>query len=139
MTSSKTAKEAVLFAIVGLAASALHFLIAISLIERLGITAWLANLGAFAAAFPISLIGHALFTFKAADYGRDHWVTQAATRRFFMVTCLGGLIIEAGVIVFAEILGAPHRIVIGGMIVFSATATFLLGKFWAFRGRSPGV
>lgn len=132
--------EVIFFALIGIFASVCHFVVAIAVIEYIGLQIWLANIIGFACAFPISLAGHANLTFQAQHYGREAAITKKATRRFLITAVTGGILNEAGVILLVELFDVPHRYAIGGMIVLVAGMIFLLSKFWAFKdkGDDPG-
>jgi putative flippase GtrA len=64
-------------------ATAVHVTLFAALIERLQISALLANLAAFGAALLLSFVGHCRWTFRLRD---DYW---PALRRFSVVAVLG--------------------------------------------------
>jgi putative flippase GtrA len=68
---------------VGMVATAVHVTLFAALIERLQISALLANLAAFGAALLLSFVGHCRWTFRLRD---DYW---PALRRFSVVAVLG--------------------------------------------------
>jgi putative flippase GtrA len=127
--------EPAIFACVGLTASAVHYVSAILYIEGFGLPAWLANIFAFATAFPVSYLGHAFLTFSARRYGRETAATQQSFRRFLVVAVTGFAINQASVLIFVETLHYPPRIVMAVAIAGVAIFLYAAGKIWAFRGK----
>lgn len=137
MLSRNLARETIFFALVGVAASVCHFLVATVLIEAFSVAVWLGNIVAFLCAFPISLAGHSTLTFRAKQYGRSKAITQKATQRYLLTTGIGAALNQAGVVVLVDHLDVPHRLAIGGMIIAVSGIMFVLSKLWAFRGDHP--
>jgi len=127
--------EPAIFAGVGLAASLAHFLAAVLLVEQVSVQPWIANIIAFAVAFPVSYFGHSFLTFSARAYGRADAVTGKSFRRFLTLAGAGFLLNQASVVLFVEQLGYPPRTVFGVTIACVAGILYLAGKFWAFRDR----
>ncbi len=126
--------EAATFACVGLAASVVHVLVAIVLIENLSMAAWQANIVAFLCALPVSYFGHSLLTFSARNYNRAAPVSVQTLQKF-TVTALGGFALnQLSVVIFISWLGLPHRPVMFVTVFGVAGLLFLVSKFWAFRG-----
>ncbi len=124
--------EIITFALVGIAASVMHFVVTISAIEELGILIWRANILGFVAALPVSYFGHSFFTFAAKRYGRKQAVTQQSMRRFFITASIGFATNQTSVVLFAERLGYSHRAVVLLTIVGVALFLFVASKLWAF-------
>ncbi len=117
------------FALVGLAATAVHLITGITLIA-LGVAALLANLSAFLTAFGVSFIGHHFFSFAGHGVG-----ARQSVRRFAGVALIGFSInqsILAGLLRLIPDWPAPALVVSTGT---AAVATYLLSAYWAFRRR----
>ena len=128
-------QEVVMFGLVGLAASVVHFLAAVVLIEWASVSISLSNVLAFLCALPVSYFGHAFLTFASERYGRETDVTKQSAGRFVTLSVTGFCINQASVVYFAAYLGYPHRIVLVVTIIGVAGFLFLASKFWAFQGK----
>lgn len=127
--------EPATFAAVGLAASAVHYVACILLIEQFAIRPWIANIAAFVVSFPVSYIGHSFLTFSARRYGRETATTGRSLRRFLLTAMTGFAVNQASIVLFVEALGLPPRIVLAISTVVVAGLLYLIGKIWAFRGQ----
>ncbi|MDP1555312.1 MAG: GtrA family protein [Hyphomonas sp.] len=125
------------FGLVGLTAMAVHFAAAIAAIELLGLPIWLANILAFLMAVPVSYVGHSLFTFSAARYGRKGHVTGRTTARFLIVALSGFALNEASVLILTYQFAVPHRLAILFTLLGVAGLLYLSSKFWAYRSKRP--
>lgn len=126
--------ELVLFGMVGVAATMVHFVVAIMAIELVHLEVWLANIVGFLIALPVSYLGHAFLTFRAERYGRAGHVTRESAGRFFLLATSGFAINEVSVIVFTYWFHFPHRPTILITLIAVAGLLFLLSKFWAYKG-----
>lgn len=131
---SQRLRETGTFLAVGVAASAVHFLVATLLIELWGWQGWQANAVGFFSGFPVSYLGHAHLTFGAQRYRRTGAVTHRSFWRFAVTVGLCFLLSQASVYVFFDLLNLPHRLVLLGTIAGAAVVSYLLNKFWSFRG-----
>lgn len=127
--------ELAAFALVGVAASVTHFLVTVILVEQLGVVIWQANIIGFLVALPVSYFGHAFFTFTARRYGRDQAVTNQSMRRFTVTAVTGFAINQSSVVLFADWLGYPLRMVVFLTICGVAAFLFIASKMWAFSER----
>jgi putative flippase GtrA len=126
-------KRVAVFGLVGVAASVVHYLVAL-LAMRLGAgTIFLANLAGFALAFAVSYVGHYHLTFASGAAHR-----QALPR--FLATALVGLGVNnlvLGLLVWAA--GAERTGFIAVAILAAAGSVYVLSRGWAFAGlRGPG-
>ncbi|MEQ9507219.1 MAG: GtrA family protein [Hyphomonas sp.] len=131
--------EVALFACVGLAASVVHFLVAVGGIEKLSLPAWQANILAFLCALPVSYFGHALLTFSAKHYNRATRVSVQTLQKFTLTAVGGFALNQLCVIIFISWLGLPHRPVMFAIVFGVAGFLFLASKFWAFRGNKDAA
>ncbi|MGH6899039.1 MAG: GtrA family protein [Geminicoccaceae bacterium] len=118
------------FASVGAAATAVHVILFVALIELLQSSAVMANLAAFGAALLLSFVGHCRWTFRLRSRRRS------ALGRFTVVAGFGlGLnsMIAYGI---ADRLGWPYACAIVLMVTVTPVVLFLISRFWAFAERS---
>jgi putative flippase GtrA len=118
------------FALVGLAATAVHLTTGITLIA-LGAPALLANVGAFVAAFGFSFAGHHFYSFRGHGVGAGQ-----SFSRFAGVALIGFAINEtvlAGLLLLIPDWPTPALVISTGT---AALSTYVLSAFWAFR-RAP--
>ncbi len=113
------------FGLIGLGVTAVHVIIAASLIELLLAGPAVANGIAFIIAACVSFIANARFTFKTGLDGRSFV-------RFLLVTGIcGGL--SAAIAARVEAQGLDYRIGIAAVVVIVPPLTFLFHNFWSFR------
>lgn len=118
------------FLVVGAMATALHQALVALLVETGVMGPAPANVFGFACAWVLSYAGHARYTFRST---RAHH--QALPR--FLVVSLFGLALGQGLYMALLRLDALHyllALLLTQAVV--AVATYLLGRGWAFRGRS---
>ena len=119
------------FVLVGCAAAATHWLTVITLVSGLALAPLQANVLGWLTAFGVSFCGHYLLTFR-----HHNAPLVRAALRFFGVSALGFAINEAA---YAWLLHATtfrYDILLAGVLIGVAVMTFILGRFWAFRGRA---
>ena len=126
--------ELVLFGLVGISATAVHYIVAVLGFMHFGVPVWFANIIAFVIALPVSYFGHAFLTFSAKRYGRISHVTRTSALRFFLLAFAGFSINETSVIAMTYYFEVPPRLGILVTLVFVAGLLFLLSKLWAYRG-----
>jgi putative flippase GtrA len=123
-------REGLAFIAVGVVATALHFLAMWALVELASLAPQWANICAFCIAFCVSFGGHRSLTFAhaAAPIGRSmpRW----------MLVSLGGFLLNQSLFVAGlRWLPGMHYLVLWFVVTCAVTlATYLLGKFWAFKG-----
>ncbi|MEZ0232859.1 MAG: GtrA family protein [Methylophilaceae bacterium] len=118
------------FGLIGAAAAAVHYIIAISL-EALSTIpiAWINVIG-FLCAFPVSYLGHSKLSFSS----HAHSVKQSLPR-FFSVAILGFIGNQILVLSALHFLKIPFWIVLAIVMVIVAAFTYLLSHYWAFRSK----
>ncbi len=117
------------FAIIGAVAALTHYIIAVSLECSGTLIASSANIAGFIVAFPVSYFGHRKFSF--ADQDSNHWQSLP---RFMSVALLGFLANQTLVLSAIQYTKLPFWFSLGVVMVFVAMSTYLLSKFWAFKG-----
>jgi putative flippase GtrA len=119
------------FASVGGAATAVHVILFVALIELLQSSAVMANLAAFGAALLLSFVGHCRWTFHLPSRRRS------ALGRFTVVAVFGlGLNSTIGYGI-ADRRGWHYACAIALMVTVTPVALFLMSRFWAFAERGP--
>ena len=115
---------------VGVLAALVHVAAITLYVEVFHLPVLLSNMIAFMTAFGVSYFGHKYGTF--AHQNSSH---RQAIPRFYMTALLGFVLNNTLFYVLYSILGMPYLqalvIVLGGVAIL----TFILSKFWAFRGQ----
>jgi putative flippase GtrA len=119
------------FTIIGALAALTHYIVAVSFEQSEMLTASHANIVGFIAAFPVSYFGHRKFSFAGHDASHSH-----ALPRFLSVAILGFLANQTLVLNTLQYTKLPFWFVLGIVMVLVAVSTYLLSKFWAFKGKN---
>lgn len=114
------------FGAVGITAMAVHWMI-VALLVPIGLQPLIANTIAFAIAFNVSYVGHRYFTF--ADAATSH----STFKRFLGVALLSFALNEALYYLLLSA-GMEYRLALLLVLVAVAALTFVLSRYWAFRG-----
>lgn len=116
------------FVAVGCAAAATHWLVVVWCVSQTGLNPLVANIVGWLVAFLVSFSGHYLLTFKhqAAP------IAQAA-RRFFAVSAAGFVVNELSYAWLLKYTTISYELLLALILVVIAGATFVLGRYWAFR------
>lgn len=116
------------FVIVGCAAAATHWVVAVLCVEHLHTPPLLANVAGWLVAFNVSLAGHYHLTFK---HQQAPWKRAAA--RFFGVALLAFALNEAAYAVLLYTTALRYDLALALVLLGVAVLTFVLSRFWAFR------
>lgn len=116
------------FGAAGVVATLVHVVIGVSLNRLVGLTPFTANLIAFPAATCVTLLSNSRLTFRGHGGGAASFAKGLATVLFGLA--LNQLI----VVVVVNQLGFPYEAALVVIIAAVPAVTFLLFKFWAFRG-----
>jgi putative flippase GtrA len=127
----KLAEQIGWFVIVGCAAAATHWAVAVAFVSMLGMPPLWANLVGWLVAFCVSFTGHYQLTFRL-----QHAPLARAARRFFAVSALGFAVNEAAYALLLRLTAIPYDILLALILVGIAGITFILGRFWAFRHKA---
>lgn len=115
------------FFVVGVLATAVHFLVGLGLVNATRMTPFSANIFAFLSAFLVSYFGHSRFTYKS---------TAPASRslpRFFAVAS-GGLFLNQAIVYLAvDVLGWQYITALVIVVSTVPVIIYFLGRVWAFR------
>ena len=116
------------FVIVGCAAAATHWAVAVACVAVGGLSPLAANLAGWLVAFVVSFTGHYRLTFRhqAAPLLR-------AAGRFFLVSALGFAVNEAAYATLLHLTTIRYDILLALVLIGIAGMTFILGRCWAFR------
>jgi putative flippase GtrA len=119
------------FGAVGLAATATHAVMFMSLIELMGLRPLGANFAAFGIAVLVSFLGHAHWTFPRQTGDRT-WQQRATFMRFALVALTGLALNSLAVLLVINILAQPYQYALVLMICVVPLIVFALSKLWAF-------
>ncbi|MEO8115115.1 MAG: GtrA family protein [Phenylobacterium sp.] len=115
------------FALVGLAATAVHVVVALAVRQAAGASALEANFAGYAAAVTTSYVGNARFTF-----GQPIWRTGQFLR--FLTVSLACLALnQATTWLLVNRLHWRFGLALAVVVVVVAAASFLLSRLWSFR------
>lgn len=117
------------FAAIGAIAAAVHYVVAVGLEAADFLKAADANILGFIAAFPVSYFGHRLYSFSHLTNKHTD-----ALPRFFAVALLGFLGNQFLVLSALKYTAMPFWLALGLVMVAIAISTYLLSRFWAFKG-----
>lgn len=127
-------KQGLFFLIVGSLTALVHFLSLIFFVQVIGIHPNFANCFAFLIAFIFGFTGHFNFTFNSNGQ-KGEWKSKCA--KWFVSSVLGFALNQTIFATGIHIFGEPYYILIWIAATFLVTVcTFLLAKFWAFKGKS---
>ncbi|WP_331694733.1 GtrA family protein [Pandoraea sputorum] len=113
------------FGVSGVISTAVHVIVAITLIEVFGVGSVPANAVAFCVATPCSYLLNTLWSFSAR-------VHRTSLARFLPVSIFG-LLLTTCVARTVEHLGGNHWIGIAAVVLIVPPTTFLLHRYWTYR------
>ncbi|VVE50678.1 bactoprenol-linked glucose translocase (gtrA) [Pandoraea anhela] len=114
------------FGVSGGVATAVHVIVAITLIAVFGVGSVPANAVAFCVATPCSYLLNTLWSFSAR-------VHRTSLARFLPVSVFG-LVLTTFVARTVEHLGGNHWLGIAAVVLTVPPTTFLLHRYWTYRG-----
>lgn len=115
------------FLVVGALAAFVHYIIAVTLEGWFEVTPAWSNVFGFCVAFPVSYVGHRIFTFP--NQTKPHY---QAFPRFFIVALLGFLANQSLVLLALHYTVLPFWLVLALVMLLVAVSTYVLSKYWAF-------
>lgn len=124
-------RQLLVFGMVGVVATATHYLVALACHEGLGINLYAANLAGYGTAVALSYIGHGKLTFQAV-------LNQSVLQRFLAVSLAVFLTSEGLLAALEAGLQLPHRLSLAVVVLIIPCITFVLNKFWVYRVASIG-
>ncbi|MEM1152985.1 MAG: GtrA family protein [Pseudomonadota bacterium] len=123
--------ELVRFALVGLAATATHYFVA--LVASLLLSVYFSNLLGYLMAVMISYFGHQRYSFRLSGAAVSH-KSQAPK---FIFGSLGGLLLSYVVLLIAEkFLHAPNWLALAAAVCLVPLYNFFINKLYVFRNSS---
>lgn len=122
----KLAREAAIFAAVGLTATGVHVAVALALRGLAGLAPLSANLAAYLCAVGVSYLGNARLTFGRPAMDRGQFL------RFLVVSLLGLACTQGLTWLLVERLGWPFAWGLAVVAVATPAMTFTAAKLWAF-------
>ena len=132
----KLLRQLLSFGVVGVAATLAHVGVAWLLIESTAINAYLANAMGACAAFMVSFLGNANFTFIT---DRSFW---SSARRYVWVSLLS-LMLTSMILALTKHYGLSTLTYVVVVLITVPPTTFILAKRWAFspaaEGARPGL
>ncbi|QJQ04753.1 GtrA family protein [Undibacterium piscinae] len=118
------------FGLVGLSASATHYVSVIALVEINAVNPLIANIGGFFAAFWVSYFGHRFWTF-----GDRNNINSGAFLRFFATALFGFGLNEILFYLMLAYTAIPYTVALAIAVITVAISTYLLSRVWAFRSQ----
>ena len=119
------------FIAVGCAAAATHWLVVVAMVSLNSLAPLVANVIGWLVAFGVSFTGHYQLTFR-----HQHAPVLRAARRFFLVSAAGFSVNEASYAWLLHVTTIRYDVLLAAILIAIAVLTFILGRFWAFRGRT---
>ena len=116
------------FVIVGCAAAATHWGVAVSCVSLAGLAPLVANIAGWLVAFCVSFTGHYQLTFR-----HQQAPLERAVVRFFLVSALGFAVNEAAYATLLRLTTVRYDVLLALVLIGIAGMTFILGRYWAFR------
>ncbi|MDO9051036.1 MAG: GtrA family protein [Methylotenera sp.] len=117
------------FTVIGIIAAAVHYMIAVGLEWSYLLPPTQANIIGFLTAFPVSYFGHRKLSFSSQS--ATH---KQAFPRFLAVAVAGFIANQSLVIGALRFTQLPFWLVLGFVMVVIAVSTYLLSRYWAFKG-----
>ncbi|MES2089503.1 MAG: GtrA family protein [Pseudomonadota bacterium] len=116
------------FIVVGGAAAGVHYGVALLLNGLMGMSPAWANPLAFGCAFPVSYVGHRVFSFPQARLPH-----RQALPRFLTVAISSFVGNQALLLALLHWWAWPFWLALGCTLVTVALATYVFSRYWAFR------
>ena len=121
------------FVVIGLAATACHAGATLAAQRFLGLGPLGASGVGYLCSVGISYVGNSLLTFRSRVMHGPQFVR-------FLTISLAGLAVNAAIVfVCTHLLGWPLKLALIPVVIIVPGSTFVLAKFWAFRGRAPAA
>lgn len=124
---TETLRQASTFAIVGLVATAVHYVVALVLSTMMPVV-W-ANPFGFMLAFGVSYFGHGRLTFRLAAADRDH---KRQLPKFALTAATGFLIGQAILATLRHFTPWPDWQILGLALGVVPAFTFAISRIWVF-------
>jgi putative flippase GtrA len=128
---SPLARQILRFALVGGAASATHFVVALSLAHFAHAAPWAANIAAFLTALIVSYLGNSILTFEVEAR------RAGAFAKFAALSAVGFVLNQTTVVLLTGPAHWPYWAALCVVLILVPPMTFVLSKYWALAERTP--
>lgn len=119
-------RQIMAFGCVGVLATGVHYVTALSLTEFAGINIFTANVGGYLTAVLVSLYGHSVFTYRKK-------LDSVIAGRFFIVSVSTLLVSEGILLILEKYFSLSHRVSLAIVVSSIPIVTFFINKFWVYR------
>jgi putative flippase GtrA len=119
------------FIVVGCAAAATHWLVAVACVAGLEVVPSLANLIGWSVAVFVSFSGHYFLTFRQQKKS-----LLPAIGRFLVISASGFAINEIAFVTLLKLTDIPYYLLLAIILLAIAALTFVFSRYWAFRDKS---
>lgn len=116
------------FIIVGCAAAATHWLVAVACVAWCSVPPFAANFIGWAVAVAVSFSGHYRLTFRHQQKS-----LFPAIRRFLVISASGFAVNETAFVSLLAVTDLPYDLLLAAILVAVAFLTFVFSRYWAFR------
>ena len=123
----KLLREINLFVLVGLCATACHYLTALAAGHYLRLGPMTATFAGYLGSVGVSYLGNSRLTFRRPALHGPQFA------RFATISLAGLAINQAIVFVCAHLWGWPLKLALIPVVIVVPASTFVMSKFWAFR------
>ena len=131
-TKTETARQAGVFALVGIAATGVHYVVALGLSLVMPVT-W-ANPFGFLVAFGVSYVGHGRLTFRLSADDTQH---KKRLPRFALTATTGFLIGQGLLLALRALTPLPDWLALGIALGVVPVFTFVTSRLWVFSSARP--
>ncbi|EFO33499.1 putative GtrA family protein [Roseibium sp. TrichSKD4] len=122
------------FALVGIAATLTHSVVALAALQSEMFGAYGSNILGFIVAFVVSFAGHNFWSFKPR---RHHGTTGRRMARFLLIAVMGFLANNVVLTACLQFTNWPATVGLIFSIAIVPVLSFLGSRFWAFSGSIP--
>lgn len=119
-------KEIFFFGLVGLMATATHYIFALVSYEQLKFNIYLSNLLGYLCAVAISFLGHSLLTFNTG-------LKLKLLLPFLLVSASTFCLSEVALWVCEETFNLNHKISIGIVVISVPAVSYFMNKLWVYK------
>jgi putative flippase GtrA len=126
-------RQTLRFAAVGVVATLVHYLVALTL-KGAGVLGPMgANAVGFVVAFGVSFLGQWQWTFRDMEAP-----LRSALPAYFAVAVASFCLNMVLLALLLDLAGLPYPVALGLVVLVVAFISFVVSRLWAFRGGSPG-
>jgi len=118
-------KQLVIFGLVGVLATAVHYVIALLAVEFLLLSVYLANIVGYLFAVGVSLFGHGRFTYRKR-------IDQVVAIKFACASLATLACTELILLMLGAVWGLPPKISMGIVVCSVPVLSFCINKYWVY-------